>query len=286
MVTEAPSRTRPGLRTAGLVLAAAVRMAGIVLLGTSVVLGWRASYARFGVCFGADVPPVDLPADQPEWWCAYMQDHQYDQYMPSDPWVPIPDAARLEGLSLMALGAGVAVVALSLVGRWFVWLLSVVAGAGLGAAWVGMGVPVWRTALAGGERVGYESWVAASGWTALTVLATAGLAALCWVHGGRDGKVAAVFWAALTLAQPFPEFILSLFLWGSHDTSPLVGVFRCAMVAFAGLVAAVTFLPAAWRERFLYRPLRATGRVVSRARATTADTLGRADTWRDPRVER
>lgn len=267
MVTEAPARRRRGLRTAGVVVAALVRVAGVALLGASVVLGWRAWYARFGVCVGG-APPVDLPADQPQWWCTYMQDHLYDQYMPSVPWVPIDGAARLEGMSLIALGVGVAVVAVSFVGgRWFVWPLNVAGGMGLGAAWVGMGVPVWRTALAGGERVGFDDYMTASFFTVLTIFATAGMAVLSWHRGGRDGKVVAAFWAALTLAQPFPEYFLSMFLWGSHDTSPALGLLRCVLVALAGLVALVTLLPLGWRDRFLFRPLRMAGRAARRGLA-------------------
>ncbi|KAE8762467.1 hypothetical protein, partial [Georgenia thermotolerans] len=141
-----------------------VRVVGVVLLGVSVVWGWRASWARFGVCFGGAEPPVGLPEHRRASACVYMQDDTYAQYMarvPEVPWVPIEDVARLEGLSLIVLGVGVAVVAVSLVGRWFVWLLSVVGGVGVGAVWVALGVPVLRTALAG-ERVGYgdePSWV-------------------------------------------------------------------------------------------------------------------------------
>jgi hypothetical protein len=270
MVTEAASRTRRGLRTAGVAVAGVVRVVGILLLGTSVVWGWWASWTRFGVCFGGAEPPVGLPEPRRASACEYMQGDLYDQYMPEAPWVPIPDAARLEGLSLMALGVGLAVVSLSLVGRWFVWLLSVAGGVGVGAVWVGMGVPVWRTALAG-ERVGYEDFMAAISLTWGTFLVTAGLAALSWYWGGRDGKLYAVFWAAMTVAQPLPELFITLMLWPSHDTSPLTGMFRCVLVGFAGLVVLMAFAPLGWRDRWLGRPLRWAGRGIGRVVAKVRD---------------
>ncbi|WP_418607722.1 hypothetical protein [Georgenia sp. SUBG003] len=38
-------------------------------------------------------------------------------------------------------------------------------------------------------------------------------------------------------------------LWPSHDTSPLHGVFRCVMVAVAGVVVLVALVPPARRPR-------------------------------------
>ena len=203
MVTEAPSRARRGLRTAGMVIAGIVRATGVVLLGVSLIWGWRSWYARFGVCVGGD-PPVDLPADQQRLWCTMMQDHKYDQIMPSDPWVPIADVAYFEGLSLVVLGAGVALVAVSLVGRWFVWMASAVAGVSGGAAWVWMGIPVFHTALAGGQLVGFDVYMTAGSLTLLTLLATAGGAVLSWRHGGGKCRPLALFWGAITPAQPVP----------------------------------------------------------------------------------
>jgi hypothetical protein len=204
---------------AGRVVAVVLRLAGVALLGASAVLGWQAWWSRFSVCFGADVPPVpDLPANQAHLWCVYLQDHKYDYFVPEHPWVPIADAAQREGLSLIVLGVGVALISLSLAGRWFVWPLSVAGGAALAVMWVGMGVPVWRMGLTG-EPAGFDDWRAASSLGILTLLATAGLAVLAWFHGGRHGHLAALFWAALTVAHL--EFFFTMILWASHDTSPL-----------------------------------------------------------------
>jgi hypothetical protein len=273
------------VRRVGWVVAALVRLVGVGFLVVSVVWGWRASYARFGVCFGAEKPPVDLPAST-ESACVHMQGDLYNQVMPEVPWVPITDAARLEGLSLMVLGVGVAVVAVSLVGRWWLWLLSAAAGVGLGAIWVGMGLPVWRTALADGVRVGYEDYMGAVSLTWGTFWVTAGLTVLAWYWGGRDGKVVAAFWAALTLAQPLPEAFITLILWPSHDTSPLHGLFRCVLVGLAALMVLVPFTPPEWRDRWLGRPLRWVGRGVARAVARAAarvqefdDRLGTRPRW-------
>jgi len=285
MVPDAPlktaQRSTPSggttARRSGWVAVALVRVTGVVLLAMSVVYGWRSTYARFGVCFGADTPPVDLEEPLRASACEYMQSDTYDQVMPSDPWVPIADVARLEGLSLMTLGVGLAVVSLSLAGRWWFWLLSVAGGVGVGAVWVGIGVPVWRTALAG-ERVGYEGYMAAIALTLGTVLVTAALAVLSWYRGGRDGKLYAVFWAAMTVAQPLPEVFITLALWPSHDTSPLTGMFRCVMVAFAGLVVLTAFAPPAWRDRLPGPVRRRVARLADAVRRWWAD--GTADPLR------
>lgn len=283
MVTDAPSRTR---RAARVVVAVVLRLVGVLLLAASAVLGAQASWSRFGVCFGGDGPPVaDLPADRAGDWCAYMQDHKYDYDVPGDPWIPIADAAQREGLSLIALGLGVAIVSLSLGGRWFVRLLTVVAGASFAAVWVGMGVPVLQSGLAG-EPVGFDDWLSASALTVLTLLPALALTVLAWHHGGQDGRLVAVFWAALTVAQPLPEFFITLFLWGSHDTSPLNGLFRCAAVTVAAAAVTVTLVPVGSRPRLLPRPLRRVGRGAGRVLVRVGDNLTRGDTWREPRAER
>ncbi|KAE8763750.1 hypothetical protein [Georgenia thermotolerans] len=262
MVIDAPSLTaRPGARARDMVasgLRVVLRVPAILLLGASVVLGIQAWWSRFSVCFVGGEPPVaGLPQDGAG-GCLALQDHLYDYYVPDDPWVPIADAAQREGLSLLALGLGVALVSVSLGGRWFVWPLSLAGGAAMGAMWVGTGVPVWRSGLAG-EPVGFEDWMAASGWSVLTVLVAPGLAALAWFHGGRDARLVAVFWAAMAIV-PW-EFFFTLFLAPSHDTSPLRGFFRCAVVAVAAVAVALTLLPVGVRQR-MARPLGRAGQVV------------------------
>jgi hypothetical protein len=270
------------MRTAGVVVAVVLRLMGVLLLGVSTVLGWQAAWSRFGVCFvGGDPPLAGLPQDR-TLACFAMQDHLYDYDAPADPWVPIADAAQREGLSLVALGVGVALVALSLAGRWFVWLLGVVGGAVFAGAWVGMGVPVLRSGLAG-VPVGFDDWLAASSLTLLALLATPALAVLAWRRGGHDGRLLAVFWAALTVAQPLPEFLITLFLWGSHDTSPLNGLFRCVAVATAGVAVAITFVPVERRSRLLPRPLRSMGRAGMTALTAAATRVRELDERLSPR---
>jgi hypothetical protein len=268
MVTGTFPRTRRGVRTAGVVVRVLLHVTAVVLLGASVVLGWQAAWSRFGVCFvGGDPPLAGVPEDR-TLACFAMQDHLYDYDAPADPWVPIADAAQREGLSLIALGVGVGLVSLSLTGRWFVRLLSVAGGAVFAAAWVGMGLPVLRSGLAG-EPVGFDDWLSASSLTLLTLLAAPALAVLAWRHGGRDGRIVAVFWAAMTVAQPLPELIITLSLWGSHDTSPLNGLFRCVAVAVAAVAVAVTLVPVERRSR-IARPLRSVGRAATRALTTAS----------------
>lgn len=277
MVTDVPSFTAgAGERVRDVVavgLRVVLRVPAILLLGVSVVLGVQAWWSRFSVCFVGGEPPVaGLPEDGAG-GCVALQDHLYDYYVPDDPWVPIADAAQREGLSLLALGLGVALVSLTLGGRWFVWPLSLAGGAGLGAAWVGMGVPVWRSGLAG-EPVGFEDWMAASAWSGATVLVPPALAALAWFHGGRDGRLVAVFWGAMAI-MPW-EFLFTLLLAPSHDTSPLRGFFRCAVVAVAAVAVALTLVPVGGRQR-LARPLRRVGRVVMKGLRTAAAKLRQLD---------
>jgi len=242
------------------VIAGMVRVAGVLLMGASAVLGVQAWWSRFSVCVGGTPPPVaGLPADR-TLACYAMQDHLYDYGAADDPWVPIADAAQREGLSLIALGVGVALVSLTLGGRWFMWPLSVAGGAGLAAMWVGMGVPAWRSGLVG-EPVAFDDWISASALGMLMVLVTPFLAALAWFHGGRDGRLVAAFWVVMTVV-PW-EFFFTLFLWPSHDTSPLSGFFRSAVIAGAATLLVAALLP----------PYTRSGLVPSRVRSATRSVM-------------
>jgi hypothetical protein len=290
-----------------MVLATVVRLAGVVLLAVSAVLGLQAWWSRFGVCSGGPAPSVTgLPADGAA-ACEALQDHKYDYDVPEEPWVPIADAAQREGLSLIALGVGVTLVCLSLGGRWLVRALSLAGGVALGAMWVGLGVPVWRMGESG-VPTGFDAWMTAGSVGVLTLLATPALAVLTWYRGGRDRGLVAAFWVAMTMAQPFAEWIATMFLAGSYDTSPLHGVFRSVTVAVAAVVMLVTAVtpgrrprlpgpvrravarpmravrnwwadgtagPLSWRERFLSHPLR-------RARRGIATMTERSQEWALP----
>ncbi|TNC18038.1 hypothetical protein FHE66_08565 [Georgenia sp. 311] len=243
MVIDAPSHRSGRPRAVAGVGVLALRSVGVVLLVASAVLGAQAAWSRFGVCFGGDAPPVaGLPGGDPQGSCVLMQDHAYDFIAPDHPWVPIAGATAREGMSLVLLGLGVALVALSLTGRRHVRLLSVLAGAGFAAAWIGMGVPELRSGLAG-EPVAVDAWNLASVGADLALLATAALAVLAGVRGGPDRRPVVVFWAAATLAHPVPEYFFTVILWNSHDASPLTGFFRSALVAAAAVAAAVTMVP-------------------------------------------
>ena len=248
MVIDAPSHMSDRPRAVARVVVLALRTVGVALLVASTVLGARAAWSRFGVCFGGDAPPVaDLPDGDPQGSCVLMQDHKYDFLVPDHPWVPIADATVRDGVSLLLLGLGVALVALSLPGRRYVRLLYALAGAWFAAAWIGMGVPELRSGLAG-EPLGADAWQLASVGADLALLATAALAVLAGVRGGPDRWPFVVFWAAVTLAHPVPEYFFTVILWSSHDASPLTGFFRSALVAAAAVAAAVSMVPPSRRR--------------------------------------
>jgi hypothetical protein len=73
-------------------------------------------------------------------------------------------------------------------------------------------------------------------------LITLGLGILVAGRGTGEGRFDGLFWVAMTVAQPIPEFFLTLMLWSSHDTSPLTGFARYAAVVGAVAAVAATLL--------------------------------------------
>ncbi|MPV37259.1 hypothetical protein [Georgenia subflava] len=295
MVTGAPSLTRraAGARALADVVIVVLRVVAVLLLVVSAVAGSQAAWSRWAVCFVGGDPPVDgLPADRAADWCLYLQDHLYDYTLPSDPWVPIADAAQREGVSLLALGAVVVLVSLTVVDRWYIWLLTVAAGGALGTMWVVTGLSTLLSGQAG-EPVEADLTVPLAPLIWLMPWVTIGLAVLARRRGeadaavrkpgtARDGRQLAVFWAAMTATQPFPEYFITLMMWPSHDSSPLEGFFRCTAVTVAAAAVALTLISPEGRSRLLPPPLRWVGRVTMRGLATVSDRLRRADTGPDP----
>ena len=238
-------------------VAVQVRVVAVLALLASAVLGLQAAWSRWSVCFVGGVPPVaGLPEDGAG-ACGALQNHLYDYTFPSEPWVPIADAAQREGLSLLALGVGVVLVSLSVVDRWSVRLLTVTGGAAVGITWLAAGVPTLQSGLAGRPvDVGPPGAVAAL--LLLIPLVLLGLAVLSWQRGAAgldgDGRLLAVFWLTMATAHPLAEFFVTLALWASHDSSPLSGFFRCAVVAVGACAVATTLIPAHRRPRLPRRP--------------------------------
>jgi hypothetical protein len=85
---------------------------------------------------------------------------------------------------------------------------------------------------------------------------------LAWFHGGRDGRLVAVFWAAMTVV-PW-EYFLTLFLWPSHDTSPLSGFVRSAVITVAAALLVAALLPPYTRSRLVPSGVRSATRNVMR----------------------
>ncbi|PFG39708.1 hypothetical protein ATJ97_2221 [Georgenia soli] len=233
-------------------VAVSVRVAAVVTLLASAVLGIQAAWSRWSVCFVGGEPPVaGLPEDGAG-GCVALQNHLYDYTFPTEPWVPIADAAQREGLSLMALGVAVLLVSLSVVDRWSVSLPTVAGGAAIGATWLAAGVPTLQSGLAGKPvDVGPPGAVAAL--ILLVPLVPVGLAVLSWRRAAAgfdpDGRLLAVFWLAMVATHPLAEFFITLTLWASHDSSPLSGFFRCAVVAVGACTVAATLVPAHRRPR-------------------------------------
>ena len=263
MVLGAPSLSRAA--RVGAIVTLALRSVAVLLLGTSAVLGAQAAWSRFAVCFvDADPRVGGLPADRVG-ACFAMQDHLYDYREPHAPWVPIADAAQREGLSLLALGVAVALVAMTVADRWFVRVL----GVAVAPLWLAPGIPTLLSGLAR-EPVTYESLVGIFQWLlflgppimiGLGLRAMSpGFLALGWDRrrGGHDGLLIGLFWVAMTVAHPLVEFMVVLALWSSHDTSPLYGLLRCAAAVIAAAAVAATLVPVGKRPRFLPSPRRLT----------------------------
>ncbi len=70
-----------------------------LLFVISGVTGAWAAWTRWDVC-------LDETAA-----CAMVQDHRYDYLLPSEPWVQITGAAELQGISLLALGLALVLIA-------------------------------------------------------------------------------------------------------------------------------------------------------------------------------
>lgn len=216
----------------------AARVVAVVLFLASAALGVRAAWARWAVCFDASAtPPVPgMPVQEA---CTLLQDHRYDYSNPAakgaEQWVPIGDAALLEGLSLLLLGVAVVLAGLAMADRWILRAL----GGATALPWFVTGVPTLLSGLAGEPVAGPLTVVAQPALVVVPVLTfLLVLPALI-----RDGGRGALFWLAMTAAQPLVEHYATLMLASSHDGSPWTGFFRCAAVVVAALAVAATLLP-------------------------------------------
>lgn len=224
------------------------RIAAVLLLTTAAATGLQAAWSRWAVCYVDVDPPVSgLPAARAA-ACEALQDHLYDYTLPSDPWVPIADAAQREGLSYLALGLAVALVAVTIADRWLVRA----AGAAVGAMWLALGVPTLRSGLAG-EPVGPDLPAGVGALFFLMPFVTLALAAFAASRGTGDGWGEALFWVAMALAQPVPEFFITLMLWGSYDSSPLTGFARSVVVIGAAVAVAATLVSSSRRSALTRR---------------------------------
>lgn len=253
------ARGATGLARAVSFAGVCTRIVAVLLLVASAVLGVQAAWSRWAVCFvDAELPVPGMATLGGA--CVAIQDHLCDYREPHDPWVPIADAAQREGLSLLSLGLPVVLVSLTVVNRWFIWVLGVAAGVAVGSVWLAMGVPTLLSGLAG-EPVQVDDLLAvlALGW--FTPFITLGLAIAAINRDlGRDFNLErdvwlGVFWAAMTVAQPLPELFITMMLWSSHDSSPLTGFFRCAAVVVAAVAATMPLLPASRRPALVRRRL-------------------------------
>ncbi|WP_152231605.1 hypothetical protein [Georgenia ruanii] len=220
----------------------------VVLLATSTVTGLQAAWSRWAVCYvDADPPLGGLPDDRAA-ACEALQDHRYDNTLPTDPWAPIADAAQREGVSYLALGLAVVLVAVTVRDRRLVRAV----GAAVGVMWLALAVPTLRSGLAG-EPVGSDLPAGVAPLAFVMPFITLTLAAFAAARGTRDGRLEGLFWVTMTAAQPLPEFFVTQMLWSSYDSSPLAGFVRCVAVVGAGLAVAATLLPASRRPALVRR---------------------------------
>ncbi|KAE8764723.1 hypothetical protein [Georgenia thermotolerans] len=254
MVSAEPRSSTGGARPRTRVGVAA-RIVAVLLLVTSAVTGLQAAWSRWAVCFVETVPPVDGLPDDRAAACEALQDERYDYFIPSDPWVPIADAAQREGLSYLALGLAVALVAGTVAERRLARALYAAVGAAAGALWLGAGVPTLHSGLTA-EPAAFDVPAVVALLAFLMPLVTLGLGIAAAGRGTREGRLEGLFWVAMTLAQPLPEFFLTLMLWSSYDSSPLTGFARCVAVGGAAVAVAATLLPASRRPALLRASVR------------------------------
>ena len=257
---SSPRGARPRTR-AGFV----ARVVAVLLLSTSAVTGLQAAWARWAVCYVDAAPPVDGLPDDRATACVVLQNDLYDYTLPSDPWVPIADAAQREGLSYLALGLAVVLVAVTVAERRPARAVHAGVGVAVGVMWLAVGIPTLQSGLAG-EAVGFDLPAVVAPLAFLMPVITLGLGIAAAGRATRDGRLDGLFWVAMTLAQPVPEFFLTLMLWSSHDSSPLTGFARCVAVLGAAVAVAATLLPSS-RRSALIAPAR--GRLHQATQSST-----------------
>jgi len=173
--------------------------------------------------------------------CLLLQDHLYDQVIPSVPWEPTGIAAELHALSLVLLATAFTGVALLVAGpgpRRRVHAAIYVAHASVVASLLLLAAATWASGRA--DRVVLEApYVAvlgwAFGWPMVMMLAAIG-------EGMRRGprRWLVVLLVVLMLASPLMQLMLAPAIIGylSHDTVPWSEAVAGVMLVLAGLVAA------------------------------------------------
>ena len=169
--------------------------------------------------------------------CITVQDHLYDYLLPSDPWVQIPGAAELAGVSHLLVAGALALLSCTVRMRHWVravLVLLIVAYSAVGLA-----------TLISGRRGQATALLLDGGTTSLILMMTSwGLAFVVlaayvnddWFGGPLPRWSWLVISGALVLATPLPEYFLVVIAvgYGSHDTHPWTGAWSGGMFLVAG----------------------------------------------------
>ncbi len=184
--------------------------------------------------------------------CVLIQDQLYDYVLPMEPWVPIPGAAELAGLSYILIALALGLVFAAVRSAWWARVPQVLLV--LSALMFGV-----TTLLSGRAGVPVEPATSIVAWWifGLTIGGVMLLATLVGLpSSGPDADsllppIAWWVWAVLLLlAMPFPEYIwISVVLgYESSDTTPWTGAGAGVLLTLAGLVLIAGVIRNAFRK--------------------------------------
>ncbi len=202
------------------------RVAGALLVVSAGVAAIVAATRRWASC---PFPDFDTAA------CSTVQDHLYDAQFPSDPWVPIGNAAQWEGVGYLLLAAGLCVVGGGTRRVWWRTLMQLALGALLGVIGVAtLASGVQRVPVAPSldlQALGVWSWAGPA-----LLIAGLGMSRAAVGLGPRRFGLWLAGVCLLTLTTPLGEFLIipTFAPYRSYDSLPWSGALRGILLIAAG----------------------------------------------------